>query len=627
MSDFVLNESQIQKFTILNEVLDKANPRLSNMLTIDSLVNELTFINSIESRIPESVRLDLHLSMIFDKGKESVTDYYKALSSGTNYILEAARKVLPDSKEITESIESFREYLVSRLNEEMMALAEPTAFITSTGLEKAFSGGELAARAGGTFWSLLKNLWNAVTEGGSTIGIIQFIIDIIGVAGDFIFPGVGVVADLINAIIYFIRGKWLLAAISIIAALVIGGGDALKLLKGGATTASPIFVKLGKGQVDDAAAAVAKLSTKESGPAMKLLRTIVSYIGGAIGNGTTLLGKFIKNFSKVTDYIPLLGRSLSGLFNFLGSSITNFGTKMITFCDSFKLMEKSLATNAIKTMDAARKVDGAVFKLSGDGRLLYAVSKEGKTLGRIPAELLVKSEIATIKYGPKGANKLFTNAAEFVKYQKDITALATRPSFISGFARYFTKTIPNATKTMMKALPFFIGKQIYKMATGKSWLDGEGGSGGNEWSKEEVEGHGSAQLRSYIDDEIAKKKAETGATYVPYVTLDSQDEETYNKVLDYQNALAKRTGDPSIMRVIIKNRDSENVNDEFDEFFGNIASGKVTRGEEGDESAHITTKSKETEEAVPNNGNFVMDSKPEFKPRTVDRFSKFNEKP
>jgi hypothetical protein len=626
MSDFVLNESQLQQFTILNEVFDKVQPKLSNMLTVDSLVNELTFINSIESRIPESVRLDLHLSMIFDKGKRSVSDYYKALSGGTNYILEAARKVFPDSIEITESIESFKTYLISRLNEEMMALAEPTGFITSSGLEKAFSGGEIAARASGSFWTMLKGLLNAVTEGGSTIGIIQFIIDIIGFVGDFIFPGVGVVADLINAIIYFIRGEWLLGAISIIAALVVGGGDTLKLLKGGASTASPIFVKLAKGQVDNAADAVAKLSTKESGPVMKLLRTLVSYIGGAIGSGTTLLGKFIKNFSKVTNFIPGLGKKLKNLFDFLGSSITNFGTKMITFCDSFKLMEKSLATTAIKNMDLAAKEGSTVFKLSDDGRLLYAINKEGKTISRIPSELFVQSEIATIKYGPKGARKLFTTAADFATYHKGITSLATRPSFISGFTKYFTKTIPSAVKTSVKELPFFIGKQIYKIATGKPWVDGEGG-GGNAWSKEEVEGHGSAAFREFIDGQIAKKKAETGATYVPYVTLDSSDEETYNKVIDYQNSLAKRTGDPSIMKLITKNYDSEKVNDEFDEFFNNIASGKVEHGETGDVVAHSDTQSKESNEPASNDGNFVRATQPEFKPRTVDQFSKFNEKP
>jgi hypothetical protein len=296
---------------------------------------------------------------------------------------------------------------------------------------------------------------------------------------------------------------------------------------------------------------------------------------------------------------------------------------MITFCDSFKLMDKALVTTAIKNMDIAAKEAGTVFKLSEDGRLLYAINKEGKTISRIPSELFSKSGIRTIRYGDSASPILFNTAADFVKYQKGINLLATNPSIINRFSKYFTKTIPAATKVARKEFIFFLGKQIYKIATGKSWIDG-GGDGENLWSKEEVMGHGNGAMNSWMDEQIKKKKEETGASYVPYVTLDSGDKETYDKVLDYQNHLAGLTGDPSIMRVIVKNRDSENVNDEFSEFFDNISSGKVTRGEEGDMSSHTDT---ESDEPTSNDGNFVKETKPEFKPQTIDRFSKFNEKP
>ena len=81
------------------------------------------------------------------------------------------------------------------------------------------------------------------------------------------------------------------------------------------------------------------------------------------------------------------------------------------------------------------------------------------------------------------------------------------------------------------------------------------------------------------------------------------------------------------MRFITKNYDSEKVNNEFDEFFNNIASGKVERGETDDIVAHSDAQSKESNEPASNDGNFVRDTQPKFKPRTVDQFSKFNEKP
>jgi hypothetical protein len=578
MSDFVINESQIEQFNILNKVLESNR----NRFTIDSLVSETLAINSIESSIPESTLFDLHLSMILDQGKNAISDYYRGMATGTNSILEAARKVFPDSHEITESIDTFKEYLKGLfITEANMSLAPASDAFTPADLTTAFTGGPLAARTDSGFWSVLKKLYLACTENGSAIGIFQFILDIIGVVGDFIFPGVGVVADIINAIIYYIRGQYMLGTISLIAGLVVGGGDMLKPLKWGAHAASPILVKLSAGQVDDAALAVARLSTKDSGIVMRLLRKIASLIGGAIGSGTTMLGKFIQNFAKITDYIPGLGLLLRPIFEFLGKSITNFGTKMTTFCDGFKLMDTRLAKEAIEKMDNAAKV-GSTFKLSDDGKLLYAFSKEGKLLGRIPSESFVKSGIKEVRYGgAAGADKLFTTAAEFAAYQKGIGNIATNPSIRARLASWTTRTLPKATKEFGTKLAFFIGKQIWKIIHGKPWTGKPG-----EWTKKEVEGHGNGGYNDWVDKQIKKKREETGAVYVPYVELDSRDKEAYNRVLDYQNHFAKLHGEPAIMRVVMDNYDKDKVDDEFDEFFDAIGRGEVTRGGEGDVVDH-----------------------------------------
>jgi hypothetical protein len=577
MSDFVINESQIEQFNSLNKVLNS-----SNRLTVDSIINESMFINSIESSISESALFDLHLSMILDQGKNAISDYYRGMTTGTNSILESARKIFPDSQEITESIDTFKDYLKGLfLAESDMSLAPGSDAFTPADLTTAFTGGPHTARTNSGFWSVLKKLYLACTENGSPIGILQFVIDIIGVVGDFIFPGVGVVADLINAIIYFVRKKYMLGTISLIAALVIGGGDMLKPLKWGAHSASPILVKLSAGQVDEAAVAVSRLSTKESGMVIRLLRKIVSLIGGAIGSGTTLLGKFIQNFAKVTDYIPGLGLMLRPIFEFLGKSLTNFGTKMTTFCDSFKLLDTRLAKEAIEKMDNAAKV-GSTFKLSDDGKLLYAYSKEGKMIGRIPSESFVKSGIKEVRYGgAAGADKLFTTAAEFAAYQKGIGNIATHPGIRARLVSWTTKTLPKFPKAAMASLPFFIGKQIWKIIHGKPWTGKPG-----EWTKKEVEGHGNGGYNDWVDKQIKKKREETGAVYVPYVELDSRDKETYDRVLDYQNHFARLHGEPAIMRVVMDNYDKDKVDNEFDEFFDAIGRGEVTRGGEGDVVDH-----------------------------------------
>lgn len=617
MSEFALTENQIYQFDILNKVLEGAEPRLKNF-TVDSILGELLFINSKEASIPESTRLDLHLSMIFGEAKITVSEYYKGMSTGNNSILEAARKIFPNSHKITESIDTFKEYLTSLYLNEVsgMTVAPPVEMVSSGAIDSALNGGDMQSRGGG-FWGVVTGLWNAVTEGGSFLGILQFIIDIIGVVGDFILPGVGVVADIINAIIYYCRGEYLLATISLIAGVLIGYGDILKVLKPGAKIASPIFVKLAKGQVDDAAQAVAKLSTKDSGMAMRLIRKLVSLIGGAMGSATTVFGKFIQNFGKVTGYIPGLGRLIRPIFDFLGSAITNFGTKMTTFCDAFKLMDTKLAKEALEKMDDAAKA-GSTFKLSDDGKLLFAYNNEGKYIGRIPSEHFSKSGLREIRYGgAAGADELFTTAAGFAKYNKGIKNLASNPSLYERGLSWITKTIPAAAKKFNKRFILFLGKEIYKIIHhGKAWTGKPG-----EWSEDEIRGHGNAAFNHFIDQRIKKKMKETGAVYVPYVELDSSDKEAYDKVVAYQNHFAKLHGEPSIIQNIATHYDSEKVNDDFDEFFDAIKSGKVTNDGKGDVVDHSV--SDELDKDIQKTTDSTSTDSTEFKPTTASRFSFF----
>jgi hypothetical protein len=577
MSAIQLTDYQRHQLALINEFFEVNHQILSKKLVFSELVNESHAIAVMESSIPQNSSFDFHLDLIFTPG--GLTNYYKSMTGGNNVILEAARKVFPDSPQITESIESFKTYMRSLLNESGIALAEPTAAMTGS-VEKAFSGGEYEAKSGGGFWGTLKSLWNALTEGGSWWGIIHLILDIIGIVGDFIIPGVGVAADVLNAVIYLCRGEYLLAAISIIAAIVVGGGDALKLGKGVAKQASPVFVSLVKGSTTDAAQAVAKMAPKTGSKVLGFLGKIAGYIGGAMAKAISIAGSFFSGMAKVTSYIPGLNMLLKPIFDAIGSTLTKFGTRMTAFCDNLKILNKTVTKEALKKLEKGM-AKGETFKLSNDGKVLYAYNSAGKKVGSLPAESLQKSDFVKIRYGSDPSNlKLFTNAAEFSKYQRGVSRIGSNKKFGSRFGAYFKNTLPRATKNLSAGLPFFIGKQIYKLVTGKEWKMGEG------WSEAEVKGHGNAALNSWINDRIAKEKKESGAVYIPAVMLDSRDQEVMDNITAYQNNYAKMLNQPSIMPVIYDKYGNEPVFDEFEEFWKQVEKGEVTAGSEKDRIEH-----------------------------------------
>lgn len=577
--DLTLNEDQIFQFESLNQFFEENRSTFTKILSFDNLVNEAHALGAIESSIPEGLRYDLHMDMILNK---KVTDYYTSMSSGTNIVLEAARKIFPGSTQITESIESFREYLISLINEDALALGMPGGAVNMMP--------PLVPRKSGGFWGTLKGLWNAVTEGGSVIGIVQFIIDIIGLVGDFIFPGVGVVADLLNAAIYAIRGEWILCSISIIAAVVIGGGDALKLFKSFARPAEKVMAKLAvEGGAEEGAKVLSKMSAKESGGVMKLLTGISGFIAGAMGKATSLLGKFFNAFGKVTGYIPGLGKLLKPMFEGIGKVISKFGEKMSIFSANLKLMKKGGIEAAEMTIDQAAKAGGDwVF----DGPWIRVMNKEGKEIAKYPAKKF--EELAAKKAGSKAGADALGGAAGAAAATRTLNNPKVRAGFFNRFKSYFKEAAEGSgiigrtfgrggigAVRFTKDLPFFLGKQIYKLAFKSDWAEDQ-----SAWNRDEVQGHGNGALNDWINDLITKERKASGATYLPYIELDSSDAEAMKKISDYQNHLAKQYGQPSIIKVVAKNKDSEKTEADFNKFFDEIAKGKVDYEGKGDKSAH-----------------------------------------
>lgn len=568
-----MTADQILACDYINAEFPRYEKRLFEFVTFDNLISEAFSLNSIEEVLPNKLFTEIHLDKILNESGSRVKGYYLGLASGKNQILEEARKMGLSSNQINEAIEDFRNFIKHKLFEDALALGAPIA--SAAGFDTAMAGGDHLAPAKASTWTILgtlKSIFGGLTEGGSVIGIIHLIIDIIGLVGDFIFPGVGVAADIINAIIYAIRGKWILALISLVAAIIVGAGDGLKLFKPIVSTADPIFIVLTKkGGVDAAAAMAGKLTNK--GPVMRFLGLLASMVGTVVSKASTILGKFIQGVGKVFAWIPGLNRLTTPIFEGLGKVLTKFGDNMKLFADNFALMEKGAAKTAVIEID---KVIGAggKFQISKSGKYVEVVDSAGKVLKEYPAGKVLNSYNMTHKL--KGVP--FTNVKDLIKYNNALIKPAVKAAFKDRFVAFLsTRFNKEAAENLSKRMPYFLGKQIYKLIWGSDWLDGQ-----SDWSKAEVEGHGNGAFNDFVNRRIMEEKKKTGAAFVPSLMLDSSDQEAFDHITDYQNNYAKLTGKPSITHVVYDKADNSPDAKEFKSFFEKVASGEIKRGDAGD---------------------------------------------
>lgn len=568
-----MTADQILACDYINAEFPRYEKRLFEFVTFDNLISEAFSLNSIEEVLPNKLFTEIHLDKILNESGSRVKGYYVGLASGKNQILEEARKMGLSSNQINEAIEDFRNFIKHKLFEDALALGSPIASAAS-GFETALAGGEHLAPAKASKWTILgtlKSIWNGLTEGGSVIGIIHLIIDIVGLVGDFIFPGVGVAADIINAIIYAIRGKWILALISLVAAIIVGAGDGLKLFKPAVSTAEPILIALTKkGGVDAAAAMAGKVANK--GPVMRFLGLLASMVGTVVSKASTILGKFIQGVGKVFAWIPGLNRLTTPIFEGLGTVLTKFGDNMKLFADNFALMEKGAAKTAVKEIDDAIGA-GSKFEISKNGKYVEITNAAGKKV-EYPAGKVLNSYNMTHKL--KGVP--FTNVKDLIKYNNALGKSTVKQAFNKRFIAFLsTRFNKEAAENFSKRMPYFIGKQIYKLIWGSDWLDGQ-----SDWSKAEVEGHGNGAFNDFVNRRIMEEKKKTGAAFVPSLMLDSSDQEAFDHITDYQNHYAELTGKPTITHVVYDKADNSPDAKEFKSFFEKVASGEIKRGDAGD---------------------------------------------
>jgi hypothetical protein len=153
-----------------------------------------------------------------------------------------------------------------------------------------------------------------------------------------------------------------------------------------------------------------------------------------------------------------------------------------------------------------------------------------------------------------------------------------------------------------------IGKAIYRYIFGEPWTEG------GKWTKEEVEGHGNGAFNDWINRKISEEREKTGASYVPSIVLDGNDQETYDRVQDYQNHFANIMGKPNIIEAVRVKSEGDKTQEEFNNFFNDISSGRVKNTGAGD-----VTKSDNYTEVIKQNKPRMTESRIQ----TVSSFSYF----
>jgi len=566
------------------ENLNLLEQSISDKFNFNLFKEDAIALNISESILSEELQFNLHLDMIVNGGSTRVTEYYKNINSGKNLILERAESLGHITKlELNEMLIGFKTLLESK----MTSLTESEI----AGFEAALSGGEYAAStAGKSIYSLGKSLLSTLTEGGTTFGTIHLILDAIGLFGDAIMGvtgiPVGVIADTLNAIIYFVRGKWLLGTISLIAAFIPFGGDALKVFKGVAGPMEKVLVTTATKGSSAGAQVLAKSSVKEQGLIIKGLRFIAKNITGVIGKAQRVLSLFFSSFlAKISGWIPFIGKPLSKFFDNIGQVFSKYSDNMKGFSTSFGKVEKEVLEVALKQsnslVSSTLKNNGKMV-LDPASNLVNCYDRSGRLLGQFSPELLTNPKILNSRYPNLFNLTKDPQGKQIIKYYN--AAGSSNEKISKGLVEEFTKRGWKGVKRL-SLLSAFIGKQLIKLSTGKT--PEELGI-----PEEEVEYRGNTQLLRFIHDRIEKRKKETGAVYIPAVDLDSSEEEVFKEITDYQNNLAKLYGQPEIIPVIYDKYGNAEIKKQFEEFWDAVASGKISS--EDLESADTTKEKNES---------------------------------
>ena len=400
---------------------------------------------------------------------------------------------------------------------------------------------------------MLKDLWNSLTEGGSTIGILQLVLDFVGLVGDaFLVVGLplGMIADFINAMIYFFRGKHILGVISLIA-MIPFGGDVAKGFKGVAGAFSKPFSKIftkgaGKEIAEESATVLMKQEGKTFAKSKRFLEYIKKSAAKIAANISSAISFLLENVvAKAVGWVPFIGKPLK---KFL-TKIANYGRivadNLTTFAKTVDApIAKAVTKEAKASFDAMEIALTKGGKVVKEGDKLVVKEASGKIAKEIPIDEVAKFSNISKKFPDGPMSKVLKTGDDVARFYTFISKTGGKASKFLG---------KNADVILYRGLRVrgfksFIAKQIVKLL----------GSSAKAMSDYELEGMTDIvttdQLNSKMAEHAANIKKKTGATYVvPYIDqqlkddLDTdlkEDELVYDlqKHLEYN---AQRMGLPS----------------------------------------------------------------------------------
>ncbi len=565
--------------------LQQTLPVLSRALTVDLFEYELSLIKEVEKTLDPKKLFEEKWKIATSGDRHALARYHsKLLSKKVTKINESINKLTESQRfALDNKLESFRgvlieilkpiqEHLKLLVNEQDLNFGAAVDNVDFSKLEKGVQAASSSAPSSWTIMGVINSIGKALTGNYSILGIFQLFLDIVGIFGDYFVPGLGMVADLINATIYFINGEYVLGVISLVAIVPLFG-DIAKFAKPVAGPLQKIFGFLFNNKTQQAGQAIAS-----SPAAANVITRFVLPAFKSLGNIFTSAGIIVtKLLNKLTGWIPFgIGKGIKTFFDYIQNSILKLKDK-INGVDSVAREALDLAAKSAKLVDpkVAKSIKDASSKmLKGGGEIIddgvgdmikfkYADGTE---------EAFKRSDILGAEAFDKkfpGATKTVTQGTTTTTTSPlvgptglPITNTVTSPD-ITAFAYVVSKN--KSTPKFSKFINLFskkwnrmsligFGKLIYKYMYGK---DPEGlkieGTDVPLLDDADYAYVSSAALTDYVQQTIEARKKQTGEIYNPTVvfnSLDAKEKDGFDFTQSYIRDMARKTGQPSIIPVI-----------------------------------------------------------------------------
>jgi len=335
----------------------------------------------------------------------------------------------------------------------------------------------------------IKKAFYAMTEDGSAIGMFQFLLDIIGlIPSSLIGIPIDIAANLLNAIIYFIRDKFLLGVLNLIAMVDITKAFSWikKAIRPFVKPYSTFFKylmkdgggKLGAKFLKNNAEVMAKPKLVHGiGQAIRkvgnwLARTGVNLLKSIVPNLTKAINKITFGAFKLDKYIPKMIQMFDGWsvkFSKFSKEALDASTELLS-TKTAKAADKTLTKSVNKVGKAAK--DTAEIEAASVGKKLSkktATNIEKKASSDIAKDLGIKNGSTISKYNTevlgratKKFNKVFPNGASSAIKNKYIYQEATKELMENVLSKKVGLLSITNNKALMKAL-----------SSGKTWRGAE----------------------------------------------------------------------------------------------------------------------------------------------------------